>query len=144
MRGRLDNGRLPAVAAGLGALALAGCGSSGKYANDPRPPTPIVVTAAITPSGVSVSPDHFGAGPISLVVTNQTSRSQRVTISQQINGQSQDQEQTAPINPQDTGTLKADLDPGRYTVHVDDTAARPARLVVGPKRPSAQNQLLQP
>src|SRR6266487_3483177 len=61
-------------------VVLAGCGGSSDYKNDPRPPAPIVLTASIDDQRVSVSPRSFGAGPISLVVTNQTSTAQRVTL----------------------------------------------------------------
>jgi hypothetical protein len=51
---------------------------------------------------------------------------------------------TAPISPQDTATLKVDVKPGRYSVHVAGDVIRAARLKVGPERESAQNDLLQP
>jgi hypothetical protein len=51
---------------------------------------------------------------------------------------------TAPISPRDTATLKADVDPGRYSVHVAGDAIAAAALRVGPERKSAQNDLLQP
>jgi hypothetical protein len=35
---------------------VAGCGGGDDYANEPRPPAPINVTAAITNSRVNVSP----------------------------------------------------------------------------------------
>ena len=38
--------------------AVAGCGGDSDYANKPRPPAPINVTAAITNSQVSVSPQR--------------------------------------------------------------------------------------
>ena len=51
---------------------LAGCGGSGgDYSNEPRPPAPINVTAAVTDQRISVSPKSFGAGPIVLIVSNQ-------------------------------------------------------------------------
>ena len=145
MRGRLDTTRV-VVPATLGVLALAvvGCGNTSSYKNQPRPPAPIVITAAITPGQVSVSPAHFGAGPISLVVTNQTQKSQRLTLAQQVNGQPQQTGETGPINPQDTASLKADVDPGDYTVSVDGDGIKPAKITVGKQRPSAQNDLLQP
>ena len=73
------------AAAALGvvaaAAAAAGCGAGGSgHTNEPRPPVPIVVTASISNDRVSVSPRMFGAGPISLVVTNQTRASQQVTL----------------------------------------------------------------
>jgi hypothetical protein len=133
-----------AVAVGL---ALAGCGSSSAdYKNDPRPPSPIVLTGYVDDQRVSVSPHALGAGPISLIVTNQTSTAQRVVLeSADAAGSGPGLKQvTAPISPQDTATLKADVKPGRYTVHVAGGAIRAARLQVGPERASAQNDLLQP
>ncbi len=133
-----------AVAAGM---ALGGCGSSSAdYKNEPRPPSPIVLTAYVDDQRVSVSPTIMGAGPISLIVTNQTSTAQRVTLeSAGPAGSGPGLKQvTAPISPRDTATLKADVKPGRYTVHVGGDAIRAARLRVGPERPSAQNDLLQP
>lgn len=133
-----------AVAAGM---ALGGCGSSSAgYKNDPRPPGPIVLTGYIDDQRVSVSPTSLGAGPISIIVTNQTSTAQRVTLeSAGPAGSGPGLKQvTAPISPRDTATLKADVTPGRYTVHVGGGAIRAARLRVGPERASAQNDLLQP
>ena len=130
-----------------GALALSGCGSSSAdYNNDPRPPAPIIITGYIDDQRVSVSPRTLGAGPISLIVTNQTGASQRVTLeSAGATGTGPGIKQvTAPISPQDTATLKVDVKPGSYSVHVGGDAIRAARLRVGPERESAQNDLLQP
>jgi hypothetical protein len=130
-----------------GALALGGCGdSSADYKNDPRPPGPIIITGYIDDQRVSVSPRTLGAGPISLIVTNQTGAAQRVTLeSAGATGSGPGIRQvTAPISPQDTATLKVDVKPGSYSVHVAGDAIRAARLRVGPERESAQNDLLQP
>ena len=130
-----------------GVLALGGCGSSSAdYKNDPRPASPIVITGYIDDQRVSVSPRSLGAGPISLIVTNQTGAAQRVTLeSAGPAGTGPGLKQvTAPISPQDTATLKAEVKPGRYTVHVGGDAIRAARLRVGRERASAQNDLLQP
>jgi hypothetical protein len=126
--------------------AIVGCGSGTDYTNDPRPPSPIVLTASIDDQRVSVSPQRFGAGPISLIVTNQTNTSQSVTLESAGKAGSGPgiKQQTAPISPQDTATLKADVSPGRYTVHVGGDGIAAARLRVGPERASAQNDLLQP
>ena len=92
---------------------------------------------------MSVSPKRFGAGPITLIVTNQTGASQQLTV--EINsGQAGFKGRTGPINPRDTGQLKADLARGTYSVHVDGNSIRAARLTVGRKPASAQNDLLQP
>ena len=144
MRGRKGT-RLPALgAAGIALVALAGCGSDESYKNDPRPAKTLVIAAAILPDKVSVSPSKFGAGPISLTVANETDASQRITIVQRINGQDRANEQTGPINPHDTATLKADVDEGDYEIRVAGDGISPARITVGKARPTAQNELLQP
>jgi hypothetical protein len=126
------------------ATVVAGCGGDTDYKNEPRPASPIVVTASISKDAVSVSPRKFGAGPITLIVTNQTRASQQLTL-EISSGAAGFKGRTGPINPRDTGQLKADLDkPGTYSVHVDAGGIRAARLTVGKKRPSAQNDLLQP
>jgi hypothetical protein len=126
------------------AAMVAGCGGSTDYQNKPRPSAPIVVTASISKDAVSVSPKKFGAGPITLIITNQTSASQQLTL-EISSGAPGFTGHTGPINPRDTGQLKANLDtPGTYLVHVDGNSIRGARLTVGKKRPSAQNDLLQP
>ena len=62
-------------------LALGGCGSSSAdYKNDPRPPSPIVITGFDLGRARLGLPARFGAGPITLIVTNQTDTSQRVTL----------------------------------------------------------------
>ena len=64
------------LAAGA-ACALAGCGGSGEdYANKPRPAAPINVTAAINDKEISISPKTFGAGPVVIIVSNQTGSEQ--------------------------------------------------------------------
>ena len=138
--------RTGAMATPLAALLLVGCGAAPDYHDASRPPAPIVLTASISDRRVSVSPRAFGAGPISLVVTNQTKAAQRLTLeSSQAAGQGPGLKQvTAPISPLDTATLKADVEPGRYTVHVVDDGIAAAALRVGPQRASAQNALLQP
>jgi len=137
--------RMTAALAGLALLAVAGCGDDDDYANEPRPPAPIVVTAAITKDGVSVSPAKFGAGPINLIVTNQTETSQQITLeTRDTSGGAGITQSTGPINPRDTATLKADVPEGTYRVGVDGDSIDAATLEVSAKRPSAQNELLQP
>jgi hypothetical protein len=135
------------TATGLVLLA-AGCGGGddSDYANEPRPPAPIVVSASIGSDRVSVSPRSFGAGPITLIVTNQTGTSREVTLeTDEIGGSSPGIEQNSgPINPGDTASLKADLKRGTYKVAVDGRNIEAARLNVGAERESAQNELLQP
>jgi hypothetical protein len=142
----MRTGTSRAVAAGIAgavALATAGCGSTEQRPNLPRPPVRIVLTGSISTNRVSVSPRRIGAGPISLVVANLTDTTQRITL------ETADRDRpgirrTAPINPRDTTELRADLRTGRYTVHVATGGIRAATLRVGRRRPSAQNDLLQP
>jgi hypothetical protein len=133
-----------AAAAIAGALALAGCGTATERRNEPRPPTRIVITGSISTDRVSVSPRRFGAGPVSLVVANLTDTSQQLTLETADHSRSGIRQQTAPINPRDTAELRADLSTGRYTVRVSGGGIEAATLRVGRRRPSAQNDLLQP
>ena len=146
MRRTTRSGAMALPSAIAAAVVLAGCGDTADSRTDPRPPAPIVLTASISDQRVSVSPRSFGAGPISLIVTNQTKTAQRVTLeSVDAAGQGPGlKQETAPISPRDTATLKADVDPGRYSVHVAGDVIAAAALRVGPERKSAQNDLLQP
>jgi hypothetical protein len=132
-----------AVAVALG-LLVAGCGGGDNFANDPRPPAPITISAAISAGRVTVSPSHFGAGLIELIASNQTATSQRLTLRSSVSsGTGQQLEQsTGPINPGDTASLKADLTRGSYVVTARSAAIDPARIIVGAPRPS--DGLLQP
>ena len=134
------------AALALGALLAAGCGSGEDYANKPRPASPIVVTASVTPERALVSPREFGAGPIVLVIANETAASHRVTLRTDDIGSSTPalRQETAPINPHDTASLKANLEPGTYVLEVDGGSIRAARIEVGAPRESAQDKLLQP
>jgi hypothetical protein len=124
-------------------LAIGGCGSEDDYKNELRPPAPINVTAYVSAQKVSVSPASFGAGPIVMIVTNQSNSSQDVTITSEPETASFTQS-TGPINPGDTGQIKLDVAQGTYVIKTGDDSIRPATLVVGAQRRSAQNELLQP
>jgi hypothetical protein len=121
----------------IACLGMAACGTE-QHENQNRPPAAIILSAAITPSRISVSPARVGAGPVTIVVTNQTASSQQLTF-ESVSGAVR--QQTGPINPQDTATLKAEVTPGAYLVRVAGGGIRPAPVVFGPERPSAQNDL---
>jgi hypothetical protein len=138
---------------GVSAIALAGCGSSKTFANDPRPPTPVNLTVYINNARVSVSPGAVGAGPVVFIVTNQAARAESLAI--QRKGGAGSIANTGPINPQGTAQVSVNLRSGVYTVATTATgtteAARSAtspihsaRLLIGRPRPSASDQLLQP
>ena len=134
-----------AVLAALG-LAATGCGSDDEFANTPRPPAAITVSAAISPQRVTVSPARFGAGTIELIASNQTTTSQRVTLRSRgrPSGGEQLEQSTGPINPGDTASLKADLSAGRYLVTAGSEAIAAATIVVGAGRDDTGGGLLQP
>ena len=144
MRRELRHLRTP-IALVVAIVALAGCGEEADYANDPRPPTPINVAAAITDEKITVSPKEFGAGPVVIIIANQTEQAQKVTVETDEIGGSQPglKQSTGPINPDGTATVKVDMRRGTYRVSVGSNI-EPASVTVGPPRDSAQNQLLQP
>jgi len=129
----------------LSALPLIACGDR-DYARRARPPVPVQLTGVITSGQVTVSPDSVGAGPIRLIVSNQTGASQQVTL--ESDGEAGAgpgvRQQTAPINPRDTASLSAEVDPGRYRVAVEGDGIEAATVQVGAQRASAQNEVLQP
>ena len=137
-----------------GALAAAGCGAGTKFANKPRPPTPVNLSVYIGNARLSLSPGSVGAGPIVLIVTNQASRTESLTVAPADGGSRL--ASTGPIAPQATAQVQIDLEsPGVYTVATgsDGTTAgslampatiRAASLHIGRKRPSASGALLQP
>ncbi len=129
------------------ALAAAGCGDNTSYGNKPRPPVPVAVTASIAKQSISLSPRKLGAGPVLIVVTNQSGNSQDLSIEstdEPGSGTGTAAQTTGPINPQDTASLQLNLREGEYVIGVKDDGIKPARLTVGPQRASSQNDLLLP
>jgi hypothetical protein len=134
-----------AAIAGSMALVAAASGTTEERANEPRRPAPIVLNASIDAGRVSVSLSRFGAGPIELVVANLTDTSQRITLETAGDARRPGiRRRTAPIDPRDTATIKADVRSGRYLVHVGGDGIEAATLRVTGRRRSAQNDLLQP
>jgi hypothetical protein len=132
-----------AIAAVL-AVAAAACGGIEQRPNHPRPPVRIVITGSISTDRVSISPRRFGAGPISLVVANLTDTAQRVRLETAGRARPGLRTRTAPIDPRGTAEVRAYLTRGRYVVRVAGAGIRAATLRVAGRRPSAQNDLLQP
>ncbi|HEX8053252.1 MAG TPA: hypothetical protein VF517_09680 [Thermoleophilaceae bacterium] len=123
---------------------MSGCGDDDDFANDPRPPSPVQLSGVITNSDVSVEPRKIGAGPIILIVSNQTEQSHTVTLE----GPS-GSEEVGPINPLDTGRIQHNLEQGSYQIKAGsdkavDEEIQPAVLSVGPKRESSSNSVLLP
>ena len=142
---RVGRNRTAVLLAGaLCSVALVGCGEDDDFENDPRPPIPVQLSGVITESSVSVEPRKVGAGPIVLIVSNQTQEAHTITL----DGPSGTDE-VGPINPFDTGRIQHNLEQGSYEIRAGSERARasdiePARLTVGPKRPSSSNSVLLP
>ena len=133
---------------GLAIAALvpvfAACGETEDHPNKDRPPAAINVTAAIIDGRVQVSPDTFGAGPIRLVITNQSGKEQAVTF-RTAGRESGVTRSTAPIRPNGTATLEVDnISEGSYEVRTGDSGIKAATVVASAERASAQDQLPQP
>jgi hypothetical protein len=133
-------------------FVVSGCGSSGHFANQPRPATPVNLSVYINNARVSLSPASVGAGEVVFIVTNQADKAETLTV----RNSSQLLASTGPINPQGTGQVAVDIShPGEYSVATASSggtdaalASRrpiaPASLRVGSPRPSSSDQLLQP
>ena len=157
-RGAPERGTVAAVRRGgrwlgiaAGALALAGTatgcgGDSGTFANEPRPAAPITVTAAIDHSRVRVSPERFGAGPVTVIVSNQSGSPQDITFeTDEVGGtQAGIRKSAGPVADHDTATLQVDPREGTYRLAVKSRAIAPAAITVGGPRKSSQDELLQP
>jgi hypothetical protein len=140
-------GALSAVLLPVAGLTT-GCGSSSdSYENANRPPAPVSISIAIVGGRIAVSPDRVGAGPVVLLIANESGRSRDVTIAAAAgSGGScvEDDASSGPISPEGAARLQLSLVEGSCAVGVTDGGLRPTRLTVGPERASAQQDLLQP
>ncbi len=140
----------------LSTVAIAGCSSSGTFANKPAPPQPVNVTVYINDSKISASPSDVGAGPVNFIVTNQASSSESLTILPAGASAGQPLADTGPINPQGTAQVMVNFSSkGDYTVATsagggsDASSAssgsiQPITIHVGKPRSGASAQLLTP
>jgi hypothetical protein len=128
------------------AVGLVSCGADEDYANKPRPPAPISVTAAIDSTRVRVSPPKFGAGPVVFIISNQSGADQKVTFeTDEIGGENGGiRRSTGTIESRSTAQLKVDPREGNYTLSASGGNVEPATVTVGEARPSSQNDLLLP
>ena len=138
-------------------LTVTGCGSSTKFANKPRPATPVDLAVYVNNSRVSISPSQVGAGEVIFIVTNQADTAESIIIHPSTDS-SRQLATTGPIQPQATAQVTVDLkNPGNYTVATAATGRTEAQLAtatatkiqsaalhIGPPRPSSSSTLLQP
>ena len=143
--------RLAVVALALGALLIAGCGSTTplNFKGKTRPSAPADVSVYISNQRVLVSPAAFGAGLITLNVTNQASKSLDVYVAGK--GGSCTMPGSGPMAPNTTAQMTLELGTGGYTVGPCTPDGSPgaspikaAALNVGAPRRDGENALLQP
>jgi hypothetical protein len=126
------------------AMTATGCGGSSHFQNKPRPPAPVQLTGVITDKGVTVSPNRVGAGPVILLISNQTQDAHTITL----DGENT-KDTVGPINPLDTAKLQQTVEQGSYQVKAGSSRAakkelKPGTLDVGPPRKSSSDQVLLP
>jgi len=130
----------------LTAGLIAGCGGS-DFKNKPRPPVAIQLTGVITDKNVTVSPARFGAGPVTLTISNQTQQSHSVTLEgAPLQKKATPTQTVGPVNPLDTANIQQNLAQGKYVVKVSSSgdSIKPATIVVGPPRKTSSDTLLLP
>jgi hypothetical protein len=129
-----------ALVAALAAIAVSGCGGDDEARSEQRPPVAVNLSVQIGTERVTVSPDGVGAGPVTLLVANQSGASQILTVDGP-----RLRRAVGPIPPGDTATLKITMGTGEFTIGAEESAGLdPATVKVGPPRKSAQNELLLP
>jgi hypothetical protein len=135
----LRRGRLVSLGASVVLLGLvvAGCGAK-DFPNDPRPPTPIEVSAKVDSHRVQVAPDRFGAGLANFTIANLSGSPVTLDVTGPTKGS------TTQIEPGTPDYLRMNLKEGTYQVTASKHRIKPATIKVGPERPSSQNKLLEP
>src|SRR3954447_17185569 len=145
MRGRMKSGRIRAVSILFaGTTLVAGCGGSSHFKNETRPPVPVQLTGVVNDRAVQISPNRVGAGPVIIVVSNQTNGAHTLTL--EGNGTT---DTVGPGNPMGTRKRQQSLKPVTYTLKAGSEQATaqviaPGRVTVTRQRESSSNDLLLP
>jgi hypothetical protein len=136
-------GRSRVVLASMGlafVVGISGCGED-DFENDPRPPSPVELTAAIDKKAVSIAPSDPNAGLVVITISNQTDEVTQLVL----DGPGDDDPTSGDIEPLGTGTIKAALTEGEYQAFAGNSETiEPAPITVGPPGESSQNDLLLP
>lgn len=134
----------PVALAAVTALAVAGCGAA-HHVNSDRPAAPLTITASINQHKVIVSPVSFGAGPIVILISNQSGRNQHVTFeTNNAPGGPAGVKRSTSIASGNAGQIQITPNPGHYLLHTAASGMHGVSLVIGRKRPTDQNQVLEP
>jgi hypothetical protein len=152
-----------ACALGVAALFGAGCGAE-EHVNDPRPQPPTRVSVAISDGAVTVQPPRIAIGPEPTQQIPQNQHAGQPTVRSdaplnivfvaanltdvdshlEVRGNGEDLS-SEPLYANANITLQAILPTGVYQVSAADIpGAEPAKLVVGPRRTSSENDVLLP
>lgn len=150
-----------AIACLIGALAIAGCGRQ-SHPNDPRPALADEVTVAISDRDVSVQPSEVGTSESSQATSQNAGQTEPrissdvpvivaftvanlTTTKTEIKIQGPKDYTSNALIPNGSGTFKASLPTGQYTVSATGIpGSSAAQFTVGPDRTSTQNDLLLP
>ena len=131
------------LAAGVGLAMIVGVSGCGEddFENEPRPPSPVELTAAIDKENVSIAPSDPAAGLVVITISNQTEESTQLTL----DGPGDEDPSSGDIPPRGTGSIKAALEEGEYEATAGDgESIKSAAVTVGPPGESSQNDLLLP
>lgn len=132
-----------AVVAGVGlalAVGASGCGED-DFENEPRPPSPVELTAAIDKRAVSIAPSDPAAGLVVITISNQTDEVMQLVL----DGPGDEDPTSGDIEPLGTGSIKTALEEGEYEALAGNSETiEPAPITVGPPGESSQNDLLLP
>lgn len=121
-------------------LAGAGCGRVSDKPNGTSPPETAQLSAAITDREVSIAPGRLGAGPVRIVVTNQSTSSTPLVL-RKSSGDSTARTR-GTVAPGTAAVIQANLSPGRWTLSASNDRATILRI--GAKRDSGDDALLLP
>jgi hypothetical protein len=121
----------------IAAATVAGCGSE-DFKNDPRPASPVELSAKVDDSKVVLAPDEVGAGLATVTISNQS----RDDVELDFKGPTH--ASSTEIGAGNVGTIKLDLEQGDYEVDSGVTSISSGTLTVGEPRETAQNDLLLP
>ncbi len=135
-------GDFRAAAAAVGCALIVGFSGCGEddFENNPRPPSPVELTAAIDKNNVTIAPSDPNAGLVVITISNQTEESKQLVLEGP-----EETTSSGEIPPRGTGSIKTELVQGEYEATAgDDAAIEPTQLVVGPPGPTSQNDLLLP
>ena len=129
--------RSAAALLAIAAATVAGCGSE-DFANEPRPASPVELSAKVDDNRVVVAPDEVGAGLATVTISNQSRDDVELDFHGPTNAS------TTEIAAGNVGTIKLELEQGDYEVDSGVASISSGTLTVGEPRETAQNDLLLP